>query len=222
MDNNYNNDQNYSGAPNSGAAPEPQYGSQHSFTGSSAEQYGTQSAGAYDPQQSAPDYGSAPSNGGYPQQNSPNYGSQPYGAPASYGYPQQGAPNYGGPVNSGYPQQGGPSYGGQPMNGYGQPYPAPDFYTQMNDPYSAPPPDKSGGKAVVSLVMGIISFLTWCIPVMGSCVSLIGLILGLQSRKGSSKGMAITGIVLSSITLAVSLVINVLFVVRIVGEMSTV
>ncbi|HNZ99599.1 hypothetical protein [Ruminococcus sp.] len=122
MDNNYNNDQNYSGAPNSGAAPEPQYGSQHSFTGSSAEQYGTQSAGAYDPQQSAPDYGSAPSNGGYPQQNSPNYGSQPYGAPASYGYPQQSGLNY----------------GGQPMNGYEQPYPAPDFYTQMNDPYAAP------------------------------------------------------------------------------------
>lgn len=184
MDNNYNNDQNYSGAPNSGAAPEPQYGSQHSFTGSSAEQYGTQSAGAYDPQHNAPDYG--------------------------------------GSMYGGYPQQSGPNYGGQPVNGYGQPYPAPDFYTQMNDPYAAPPPDSTGGKAVASLVMGIISFLTWCIPVMGSCVSLIGLILGLQSRKGSSKGMAIAGIALSSITLAVSLVINVLFVVRIVGEMSTV
>jgi hypothetical protein len=199
MDNNYNNDQNYSGAPNSGAAPEPQYGS-HSFTDSVTEQYDTQAAQVYDPQQSAPDYGSAPASGSYPQQDSSNYGSQPYGAPANNGYPQQGAPNYGGPVNGGYPQQGGPNYGGQPMNGYGQLYPVPNFYTQVNDPYSVPPPDDTAGKAVYSLVIGIVCILLWCIPIVGLCLAITGLIFGIQALKGTKKGMAIAGTILSALT----------------------
>lgn len=215
MDNNYNNDQNYSGAPNSGAAPEPQYGS-HSFTGSATEQYDTQAAQVYDHQQSAPDYGSAPASGSYPQQDSPNYGSQPYGAPANNGYPQQGAPNYGGPVNSGYPQQGGPNYGGQPMNGYGQPYPVPNFYTQVNDPYSVPPPDDTAGKAVYSLVIGIVCILLWCIPVVGLCLAITGLIFGIQALKGTKKGMAIAGTILSALTSLGSLIFNIYFIMGII------
>ncbi|MBR3665711.1 MAG: hypothetical protein IKN66_00940 [Ruminococcus sp.] len=206
MDNNYSSDHNYSG----GTEPEPQYGNRHSFTGSTTEQYDAQAAGGYsNAQQSAPNYSGQPMNGGYntPQQGAPNYGGQPMNG--GYSNPQQGAPNYGGaPMNGGY---------GYPN---GQPYPAPNYYGGFKDPYEQPVPDESGGRGIAALVVGILSWLDWCIPVLGLCTSLIGLILGIQGRKGGKKGLAIAGIVLSSISGLFGVFFNIGFVVRIIQEAS--
>ncbi len=225
MDNNYSSDHNYSG----GTEPEPQYGNRHSFTGGTTEQYDAQAAGGYsNAQQGAPNYDGAPMNGGYSnaQQGAPNYGGQPMNG--GYSNAQQGAPNYGGqPMNGGYsnPQQGAPNYGGQPMNGgygypNGQPYTAPNYYGGFKDPYEQPVPDESGGRGIAALVVGILSWLDWCIPVLGLCTSLIGLILGIQGRKGGKKGLAIAGIVLSSISGLFGVFFNIGFVVRIIQEAS--
>ncbi|MBQ6253012.1 DUF4190 domain-containing protein [Ruminococcus sp.] len=186
-------DNNYSSDHNysGGTESEPQYGNRHSFTGSTTEQYDAQAAGGYsNPQQSAPNYGGQPMNGGYSN-------------------PQQGAPNYGGqPMNGGY---------GYPN---GQPYPAPNYYGGFKDPYEQPVPDESGGRGIAALVVGILSWLDWCIPVLGLCTSLIGLILGIQGRKGGKKGFAIAGIVLSSISGLFGVFFNIGFVVRIIQEAS--
>ena len=185
-------DNNYNNDQNNsgGAEPEPQYGGQHSFKGNISAQYDTQSVGSYDPQQSDPNYGSAPMNGGYSNA-------------------QQSAPNYGGaPMNGGY---------GYPN---GQPYTAPNYYGGFKDPYGQPVPDESGGRGIAALVVGILSWLDWCIPVLGLCTSLIGLILGIQGRKGGKKGLAIAGIVLSSISGLFGVFFNIGFVVRIIQEAS--
>ena len=185
-------DNNYNNDQNNsgGAEPEPQYGGQHSFKGNISAQYDTQSVGSYDPQQSDPNYGSAPMNGGYSNA-------------------QQSASNYGGaPMNGGY---------GYPN---GQPYTAPNYYGGFKDPYGQPVPDESGGRGIAALVVGILSWLDWCIPVLGLCTSLIGLILGIQGRKGGKKGLAIAGIVLSSISGLFGVFFNIGFVIRIIQEAS--
>jgi len=74
---------------------------------------------------------------------------------------------------------------------------------------------KTSGKAIASLVLGIISiFLGW-IPIVGWAITITGLVLGIialskisKDKNLSGRGMAIAGIVLASI----SLVINVLLV----------
>ena len=202
MDNNYSSDHNYSG----GTEPEPQYGNRHSFTGSTTEQYDAQAAGGYpNAQQSAPDYGGQPMNGGYlnPQQGTPNYGGQPMNG--GYNNPQQGAPNYGGaPMNGGYnnPQQGA----------------APAYYGPINDPYAAKSYDGNGAKSVASLVIGILSCFSFCIPIGGICMSLIGLLLGVEGRKSSKKGMATAGIIISSISMAVAVFFTIVFIIGLIGE----
>ena len=86
-----------------------------------------------------------------------------------------------------------------PANPYGMP---------PTLPYGAPyqQPGAGSGKAVASLVLGIVSLLAWCLPLFGLPVSIIGLVLGVKATKSSSRGMAIAGIVLSIIGLLFSLI----------------
>ncbi|WP_164168635.1 DUF4190 domain-containing protein [Ruminococcus flavefaciens] len=212
---------NYGGAPMNGGYSDAQQ---------SAPNYGgaPMNGGYSNAQQSAPNYGGAPMNGGYSnaQQSAPNYGGQPMNG--GYSDAQQSVPNYGGaPMNGGYSdaQQSAPNYGGTPMNGgygypNGQPYTAPNYYGGFKDPYGQPVPDESGGRGIAALVVGILSWLDWCIPVLGLCTSLIGLILGIQGRKGGKKGLAIAGIVLSSISGLFGVFFNIGFVIRIIQEAS--
>ncbi|MGX8796621.1 DUF4190 domain-containing protein [Fusibacter sp. JL298sf-3] len=63
------------------------------------------------------------------------------------------------------------------------------------------------GKAVASLVLGIISLVTIFTGVfafIGIVLSIVGLILGLNSRKENPSGMATAGIVLSIISLVLT------------------
>ncbi len=63
------------------------------------------------------------------------------------------------------------------------------------------------GKAVASLVLGIISLVTiftGTFAFIGIVLSVVGLILGLNSRKENPSGMATAGIVLSIISLVLT------------------
>ncbi|MGN0463023.1 MAG: DUF4190 domain-containing protein [Ruminococcus sp.] len=100
-------------------------------------------------------------------------------------------------------------YNSQPQNGYQNNY----NYNQQNgyqNGYNQPqqyyqePADNSKGLAIASLVLGIVSF--FC---CGSVCSIVGLVLGIMSRKKNpvNNGMATAGIVLSIIALVLWLVV---------------
>ena len=81
-----------------------------------------------------------------------------------------------------YPEQ--PSYGYQPQ----------------------PPQQGGGGKAIASLVLGIIGMIAWCIAICGGIICIVGLILGIMDLKGPKRTMALWGVVLNSIGLLLSLI----------------
>ncbi len=58
--------------------------------------------------------------------------------------------------------------------------------------------------AIISLVLGIIGAVAWLLPIIGFPVTIIGLVLGIKSLKDPKRGMAIVGIVLCAIFLAVT------------------
>lgn len=64
--------------------------------------------------------------------------------------------------------------------------------------------DRSG-RAIAALVLGIAGILVSLVPVIGLPLQIIGLILGIQSRASAKRGMAIAGIILCSIGMAISL-----------------
>jgi len=73
----------------------------------------------------------------------------------------------------------------------------------MGGPAAAP---RGGGKAVASLVLGILGLVLWFIPLFGLPVTIIGLVLGIAALKSPRRGMAIAGTVMSVIGLVLSLV----------------
>ncbi|MEO0587883.1 MAG: DUF4190 domain-containing protein [Planctomycetota bacterium] len=68
------------------------------------------------------------------------------------------------------------------------------------------PEGGGGGRAIASLVLGCVAMIAWCIPLVGLPVSVVGLILGILDRQSPKRGLAIAGVVLSSIGLALSLI----------------
>ena len=97
------------------------------------------------------------------------------------------------------------------------PYPHQPPYQQYPDPYSYPPqPPQNGGVsalAVVSLVLGIMALIISLFPILnigslifgvaGIILAIIGL-RGIKQGKNSGKGIAIAGIVVSSIAVVVA------------------
>lgn len=67
--------------------------------------------------------------------------------------------------------------------------------------------------ATAALVLGIIGLIAWLLPIIGYPVTIVGLILGIKSVKSEKRGMAIAGIVMSSIGLVLSIVNSVLGVI---------
>ena len=138
------------------------------------------------------------------QQGSYQNGSAPYGQ--QQGYQNGPNPNYYGPQNP-YQQQGyqkgpAPNYYG-PQNPYQQ---------NIQNPYQAPP-EGSVGMAVASMVLGIVGFLiSCCFYPVTIVMAVVGLILGAVAiKKGpAGKGMAVTGIVLSIISLAFAVLVIIL------------
>ncbi|HHU70614.1 MAG TPA: DUF4190 domain-containing protein [Clostridiales bacterium] len=62
---------------------------------------------------------------------------------------------------------------------------------------------------MASLVLGIISFLSICLPILPLLTAIIGLILGIMSlvKGNGGKGMAIAGVILSGLSLIFGLLI---------------
>lgn len=161
---------------------------------------------------SQPPYGNYPSQSQPwpeqpPESTNPSYG-QPgeYPPPPTYGaapYPSQPIP----PSQPMYPQQ--PPSGAYlpPPQGYG----APNIYVQPGAyPYVvAAPAEPGSGQAVASLVLGIVSIVVAFIPCFGLvsiATGIVGLVMGILGRKSVSRhGMAVTGIVLSIISLCLAI-----------------
>ncbi len=198
MDNNYNNDQ------SSGYGDDPaQAQGNGGYTAQNDTQdntYGQNYSGGYDAQNNY----NQPNNG-YGAQNNP-YGqpNQGYG-PQNNPYGQQGAPY--GPQNNPYGQPNNPQYGPQNFYQNGNPYGAP----YLQDPYQQQPPlEGSIGLSVASMVLGICAILcSCCFYPVAFLLALVGLILGAVAiKKGpAGKGMAITGLILSIISVAIAALI---------------
>ena len=76
-----------------------------------------------------------------------------------------------------------------------------EVYTQ----YEQQPVQEKKGFSIASLILGIVGFLAWCIPLFGFPVCIAGLILGIVGIKKGGKGMAIAGIIMCAITLLLTL-----------------
>lgn len=63
--------------------------------------------------------------------------------------------------------------------------------------------EKTPGLSVTSMVLGIVSIVTWCAWFISIPCSILALIFGILGVKKPGKGMAITGIVTGSIVLAI-------------------
>ena len=138
------------------------------------------------------------------QQGGYQNGSAPYGQ--QQGYQNRPNPNYYGPQNP-YQQQG--YQNGPAPNYYGPQNP---YQQNIQNPYQAPP-EGSVGMAVASMVLGIVGFLiSCCFYPVTIVMAVVGLILGAVAiKKGpAGKGMAVTGIVLSIISLAFAVLVIIL------------
>ncbi len=139
----------------------------------------------------------------YAQNNQqPDYTNQYAQYNQQQGYTQYNAPqnNYNEQYNQQYNQQ----YGQQPQNGYVQPeqYNAP-YYNQQYPQYVEKNEDGKG-MSIASLVLGILSVSCCC----GSwIIAILGLVFGIISKKKQpdNNGMAVAGIVLSAIGIALSI-----------------
>ncbi|MEU6851003.1 DUF4190 domain-containing protein [Actinacidiphila alni] len=155
-------------------------------------------------QQGTPPY-AGPGQPSYPGQDRPPQGGRPYGAPGPYNPPPQqpggtGNPYAGGPYGSG--PAGGNPYAQRPYPGHpGNPGPAgPPGYPGGWYP---PPPTNTNGMAIASLVTSFT-----CIPLLGAIFGLVGL-KQIKRRGERGKGLAVAGLVLSTIgTLGLALIIT--------------
>lgn len=163
----------------------------------------------------------------------PPYGSFPG---QSQPWPEQPPdPSYPGyQSSSAYPPP--PPYGATPYQPtQGQPpaapvppvYGAPNIYVQPAPyPYVvAAPPDPGAGQAVAALVLGIVAIVCAIIPclqLIGLVTGIVGLVLGIVSRKSVTRhGMAVTGIVLSSISIGLTVIITALWILLNVISLAT-
>lgn len=60
--------------------------------------------------------------------------------------------------------------------------------------------------AIISLVLGIMGIVAWLLPIIGLPVTAGGLICGIVARNFSKRGLVISGMVLSSITLLLTII----------------
>lgn len=187
-------------APAAAQTPPQQY-----VPGTQAPQY-QQPAGGVPPVPPAPPvppYRPAGAQGapnGYPPVNNGQTPPYPHQAVPPQQYPQQGQ----------YPPQGQipPQAGYHPYQQPGRP-PYPTSYT----PYPVSMPEPGRGTAIASLVLGIVSIVFMASIVIPIICGIIGLVLGCTAKSRGQGGLAIAGIVLSCIGLAMGILFIVLIVV---------
>ena len=138
-----------------------------------------------------------PPAGSAPQASSQNEGTNAYQEP---GAPYQAPVSQPTPPPSAYPP---PYQAPQQTNSYGNannPYPQQPVYT-------VPQPKPANGMAIASLVLGILSIVCCCAGFFGILPGVIGLILAIICfSKGNKGGMAVAGLVLNIIGVALAVV----------------
>jgi hypothetical protein len=72
---------------------------------------------------------------------------------------------------------------------------------QAVDPQSL----KNRSAAKISLILGLIGLVAWFIPLAGLPVTICGLVYGIKGLRSTQRGMAIAGVILSSICLVITL-----------------
>lgn len=95
----------------------------------------------------------------------------------------------------------------QPSAQYRQPaaniqYQRPPESGPYEDRPNAPQPDEKRGLGIASMVLGIVAMITSCAWFLGIPCAIVGLVLGIISNNTRKNGMAIAGIVLSIVYLA--------------------
>ena len=82
--------------------------------------------------------------------------------------------------------------------------PAPDLptYTGYMD-YPAPQ-TRGGGTAIASLILGVVVLVAWLLPVLGLPIGAAGLICGILGRRSTRRGLAVAGLVMSTIGLVLA------------------
>lgn len=93
-------------------------------------------------------------------------------------------------------------------------------YPEVYEP-KEPSNPKDSGLAIASLVLGILSLLSsCCIFYVSIVLAIVSLVLGIVSLAGKhgGKGMAIAGIVLSSISVLLGIAVGVLFSFAMIAE----
>ncbi len=96
------------------------------------------------------------------------------------------------------PQPPNPEQSGQPPQ---QPYQPPQQFGLSPQQ----PPQQTNGKAIASLVLGIVGLLAWCCPLVGIPVTVTGLFLGINAMNSQSRTLAIVGVALCAIGLLLSI-----------------
>ncbi|MBF0807888.1 DUF4190 domain-containing protein [Rothia nasimurium] len=140
--------------------------------------------------------GQAPQTNPYASENTPGYNGS-----------QQGYGDYSQQANSASSQ---PNYGQADYSQQPASYPSYGYDAYSQQVTSAPK-----GLAITSLILGILSFLGgWVI--LGGILGIVGLVLGIVALRktktgGGGKGLAITGIVFSSLGILISLAMLVFF-----------
>lgn len=141
---------------------------------------------------------------------------QPVPAPSVPVSDPNAVPAYAGTVQNNIPQQPAAPY---PPAQAQQTFSATEGVPPVpSAPYGAPPMAYPGyqtvpvavhnptGKAIVSLIMGLVGILGCFVPIAGVVAGIIGIVFGLSGRKSTAKVMATAGLVLSIVFLIVSLV----------------
>lgn len=73
--------------------------------------------------------------------------------------------------------------------------------------------EKKNSLAIVALVLGIVSIITWLLPVAGYITTILAIIFGVKGRRSEKYGMATAGMVLGIIFLIITFINSVLGVI---------
>ena len=65
--------------------------------------------------------------------------------------------------------------------------------------------NNNNNRAVASLVLGLVSIVTWLFPIAGYITTILALVFATKGRHSEKKGMATAGLVLGIIFLVVTL-----------------
>ena len=73
--------------------------------------------------------------------------------------------------------------------------------------------DKNNTKALVGMILGLVSIIAWILPLIGYPVTICGIIFSAMGLKAEKKTQAIVGIILSIIFFLVTLLNSILGVI---------